>query len=231
LAAHVPFSTRTRRASDWLGFIGHLAIAVITVVRTPSLTVFILPPVIHMLFAAGSFLVRDQPQRVEQNLIGRAVSYVGAFGMFAFVLFASMFKPEWLTMTVSPSLGVIGVLLGMLGLGLEIWAIWHLKFAFATEPAARRLVTTGPYRWSRHPIYTGGCMAYVGLLITRPTLPIAIALVVWAICMRLRMRYEEAILSSVFPAYADYRQRVSAIVPGFYASSTHSTTTSISTGI
>src|SRR4030095_5455689 len=87
LAAHVPFSTRTRRASDWLGFIGHLAIAVITVVRTPSLTVFILPRVIHMLFAAGSFLVRDQPQRVEQNPIGRAVSYVGAFGMFAFVLF------------------------------------------------------------------------------------------------------------------------------------------------
>jgi protein-S-isoprenylcysteine O-methyltransferase Ste14 len=222
---------RARRASDWLGFIGHFAIAAVTVVRTPSLTVFILPPIVHMVFAAGSFLIRDQPQRVEQNLIGRAVSYVGAFGMFAFVLFASILKPEWLTMTASLSLSMVGVLLGVLGLSLEIWAIWHLKFAFATEPAARRLVTTGPYRWSRHPIYSGGCMAYVGLLMTRPTLPIAMAFIVWAICMRMRMHYEEAILSSVFPAYADYRQRVSAIIPGFYPSSTHSTTTSISTGI
>jgi protein-S-isoprenylcysteine O-methyltransferase Ste14 len=213
LGTPFPPSLRTRRASDWLGFIGHLAIAVITAVRTPSLTVFILPPIVHMLFAAGSFLVRDQPQRIERNLIGRAVSYAGAFGMFMFMLFASALRPEWLTLTANPVVGVIGVVLGVLGLTLEIWAIWHLKFAFSTEPAARRLVTTGPYGLSRHPIYTGGCLAYVGLFITRPTLPIAVALVVWAICMRMRMRYEEAILSSVFPAYADYRQRVGAIVP------------------
>jgi protein-S-isoprenylcysteine O-methyltransferase Ste14 len=231
VGSHVPPSVGTRRASDWLGFIGHLAIAMINAVRAPSLTVFILPPIIHMLFAAGSFLVRDQPKQVERNLIGRAVSYAGAFGMFLFIMFASMAKPEWLAPTANTTLVGIGVLLGLVGLGLEIWAIWHLKFAFSTEPAARRLVTTGPYRLSRHPIYTGGCIAYVGLLITRPTLPIAIALVVWAVCMRMRMRYEEAILSSVFPAYADYRARVSAIVPRFYPSSTHSTTTSISTGI
>jgi protein-S-isoprenylcysteine O-methyltransferase Ste14 len=217
LGTRLALSVPTRRASDWLGFVGHLAIAVITVVRTPSLTVFILPPIIHMLFAAGSFLVRDQPQRVERNLIGRAVSYAGAFGMFAFMLFASIVRPEWLTLTPNPAMGLIGVLLGVLGLLVEIWAIWHLKFAFSMEPAARRLVTTGPYRLSRHPIYTGGCMAYVGLLITRPTLAIAIALVLWAICMRLRMRYEEAILSSVFPAYADYRRRVGAIIPKWSA--------------
>jgi protein-S-isoprenylcysteine O-methyltransferase Ste14 len=215
LGTHLPSPARTRRASDWLGFIGHFSIAVITAVRTPSLTVFILPPIIHMLFAAGSFLVRDQPQRVERNVIRRAISYLGAFGMFLFMLFASIVKPEWLALTANAAIGMIGVLLGLLGLGLEIWAIWHLKFAFSTEPAARRLVTTGPYRLSRHPIYTGGCIAYMGLLMTRPTLPIAIAFVVWAICMRLRMGYEEAILSSAFPAYADYRRRVGAIVPKF----------------
>jgi len=206
-------SLYARRASDWVGFAGHLAVAIMMAVRAPSLTIFLLPPVIHMLFAAGSFLIRDRPQRVEQHLRGRMVSYVGAFGMFAFVTVASMARPEWLVMTTNTTAVLIGVVLGLLGLGVEIWAIWHLKFAFATEPAARRLVTTGPYRLVRHPIYTGGCLAYVGLLITRPTLPVAIALVIWAICMRLRMRYEEAILSSVFPAYVDYRARVSAIVP------------------
>jgi protein-S-isoprenylcysteine O-methyltransferase Ste14 len=122
----------------------------------------------------------------------------------------------------------------VLGVLIEIWAIWHLKFAFATEPAARRFVTSGPYRFMRHPIYSGSCLTFVGLLMTRQTIPVVVAVVVWSICARLRMGYEEAILMSVFPSYAEYRRRVGAIVPrlrSIHASSAHSITTSISTGI
>ena len=39
----VTVSSPRRRASDWAGFFGHLAIAVLTVVRTPALTLFLLP--------------------------------------------------------------------------------------------------------------------------------------------------------------------------------------------
>ena len=92
--------------------------------------------------------------------------------------------------------------------------MWHLRFSFATEPAARRLVKTGPYRLARHPIYCGGCLAYIGLLMTHPTVPLAIALTGWAVCIGMRMRYEEAILTQAFPEdYADYRRRVGALVP------------------
>lgn len=202
-----------RRVSDWLGFFGHLAIAVITTVRTPALTVFVLPSIVHMLFAAGSFLVRDRPQRLEQSLFGRFVAYAGGFGVFVFIQFASIARPEWLAVTSYPLVGVIGVLLGVTGVCIEIWAIWHLKFAFSTEPAARRLVTTGPYRYVRHPIYSGSCVAYVGLIMSRPTIALGIALVGWGMFARLRMRYEEAILESVFPSYAAYRDRVGAILP------------------
>jgi protein-S-isoprenylcysteine O-methyltransferase Ste14 len=203
-----------RRVSDWIGFVGHFAVAIVTAVRTPSLTVFVLPSIIHLLFAAGSFLVRDRPQRVERKLAGRIISYAGGFGMFVFLQYASMFKPEWLAVTSHAMIGLTGILVGVTGVCIEIWAIWHLKFAFSTEPAARRLITTGPYRWARHPIYSGSCVAYLGLIMTRPTLPIAIGLVGWAICMWLRMRYEEAMLMSVFPtAYAEYRRQVGAILP------------------
>ena len=210
---------RGRRISDWLGFAGHFAVAVVTAVTTPSLTVFVLPSIIHMLFAAGAFLVRDRPQRIERNPAGRVISYAGGFGMFVFLQVASYFKPEWLAVTSYPIMGLIGVALGISGVWIEIWAIWHLKMAFSTEPAARRLITTGPYRFARHPIYSGGCLAYLGLLMTRPTLPIAIALIGWAICIRMRMRYEEAMLNSVFPAYAIYRQQVGAIMPRLWPKS------------
>lgn len=183
------------------------------VVRTPALTLFILPAIVHMLFAAGSFIVRDRPQRTEHDWFGRLVSYAGGFGVFAFIQVASAVRPEWLAPTSNPVTGLIGIASGLLGVSIEIWAIWHLKFAFSTEPAARRLVTTGPYRFARHPIYSGSCIAYAGLLMTRPTLPVALALFGWAVCVRLRMRYEEAILTSAFPAYDEYRRRVGAIVP------------------
>ena len=207
-------SPRRRRASDWVGFFAHAAVAVLTVVRAPALTLFLLPGIVHMLFAAGSFLVRDQPRRREQDPIGRMVSYAGGFGVYGFVQYASIFRPEWLEATTDPVPGIIGFACGLLGIFIEIWAVWHLRFAFATEPAARRLVTTGPYRLARHPIYSGGCLAYLGLLLSHPTWPLAIALAGWAVCIGLRMRYEEAILTQAFPDdYAAYRRRVSALLP------------------
>lgn len=204
--------SRRRRASDWAGFVGHLGVAVVIVVRTPSLTLFLLPSIVHMLIAAGSFLVRDEPRRREQELIARFAAYAGGFGIFILTQFASVFRPEWLALTTNAWLGLTGFALGLTGIFIEIWAVWHLRFAFATEPAARRLVMTGPYRLARHPIYSGACLSYLGLLMTHPTIPLALALLGWVVCIRLRMRYEEAILTSAFPDYAEYRRRVGALV-------------------
>lgn len=204
--------SRRRRASDWAGFLGHLAVAVVIVVRTPTLSFFLLPSIIHMLVAAGSFLVRDTPRRLEQRPVARVAAYAGGFGVFAFTQLASVFKPEWLALTTNVALGLAGFLVGLVGIFTEIWAVWHLRFAFATEPAARRLITTGPYRYARHPIYSGACLAYLGLLMTHPTVAIALVLAGWAVCIRLRMHYEEAILTSAFPEYADYRRRVGALM-------------------
>jgi protein-S-isoprenylcysteine O-methyltransferase Ste14 len=189
-------------------------VAVLTVVRAPALTLFLLPGIVHMLVAAGSFLVRDQPHRREQNPFARIVSYLGGFGIYAFVQYASLFRPEWLALTTNVGLGLAGFAAALLGIFTQIWAVWHLRFAFATEPAARRLVMSGPYRLARHPIYTGGCLCYLGLILSHPTWPMAVALAGWAVCISLRMRFEEAIMMQVFPGdYSEYRRRVGALVP------------------
>lgn len=182
-------------------------------IRTPALTLFVLPSYVHMLLAAGSFLIRDQPRRLEQNVWARIVAYAGGFGVFAFVQCASAFKPEWLVVTSNPGVGLAGIALALIGTFLEIWAVCHLRFAFSTEPAARRLVTSGPYRLARHPIYSGACLVYLGLLLTHPTMAVVMALLAWGMCIRFRMRYEETILTQAFPEYEEYRRRVGALVP------------------
>ena len=185
----------------------------LTVVRTPTLTLFLLPGIVHMMVAAGSFLVRDTAQRREQKPNRQDRFVCRRIRRLRVVQIATSLRPDWLAVTDNAGLGLTGFALGFLGIFIEIWAVWHLRFAFATEPAARRLVTTGPYRFARHPIYTGGCLAYLGLIMSHPTVPLAVALSGWVICIVFRMRYEEAILTQAFPHYADYRRRVGALGP------------------
>jgi len=82
---------------------------------------------------------------------------------------------------------------------------------------------TGPYRFARHPIYTGGSVAYLGLIMSHPTVPLAITLVGWAVSIGMRMRYEEAILTQAFPDYVEYRRRVGALLPWPTASAARDT--------
>ena len=66
---------------------------------------------------------------------------------------------------------------------------------------------------ARHPVSTGYVVQYVGMLITFPTLPFALVLLVWSALMVDRMYLEEAVMRSTFPEYADYKRRVGALGP------------------
>jgi protein-S-isoprenylcysteine O-methyltransferase Ste14 len=209
---HSSVRTRLRHSlSDWGGFVGHAAIAVTFVVRAPDLTLFYLPSIVHMLLVAWSFLIRERPRAQLRNPVGRVLAYVTAYGMLLFVQVASTLRPEWILPTSDTRLLVAGSLCALAGILLEISALWHLRRSFATEPAARQLVRTGPYCFTRHPIYVGGGLATIGLLMTRPTLVLASTVVVWLVCTRLRIGYEETILLDAFPEYADYQCRVGVI--------------------
>jgi protein-S-isoprenylcysteine O-methyltransferase Ste14 len=77
-----------------------------------------------------------------------------------------------------------------------------------------KLVTRGPYRFVRHPIYTGLLLAFLGSGFARGDLGgvAAIALVLWALWRKLRM--EERWMREQFgEAYVAYSRRVAALVP------------------
>jgi protein-S-isoprenylcysteine O-methyltransferase Ste14 len=49
------------------------------------------------------------------------------------------------------------------GLALSLWALVVLGRSFAISPDDRGLVENGPYRYLRHPMYTGEMMSFLGL--------------------------------------------------------------------
>jgi protein-S-isoprenylcysteine O-methyltransferase Ste14 len=117
--------------------------------------------------------------------------------------------PEWLRGPVWAALGW-GVLLA--GLALDIAAMATMSRQRANmlpHRAATALVTTGPFAWSRNPIYLGNTIAMTGaaLAFANPWFLPAALLAAVAVT-RLAIRREEAHLAARFgAAWAAYSQR------------------------
>lgn len=97
------------------------------------------------------------------------------------------------------------------------WAVWSLRFlgrSLSVIAQARQVVDGGPYRWVRHPLYTGEIVSSLGLAVAAGS-PEAFA--VWlAFCglQAYRALREEQILIRALPGYGSYRARTPALFPG-----------------
>lgn len=97
---------------------------------------------------------------------------------------------------------------------LAFWSAWYLGTSFSLLPQARTLVTSGPYRYVRHPIYLGGLLITLGEVWLRFSPLVVLLNLLFVAAQIVRLRYEEEILERAFPAYREYRARTSALIPG-----------------
>lgn len=201
---------RARRLSDWIGFIVFFVWACVTFSKMPAVGIFVAPTLIFELCVALSFLVRDQPLAANRSTRARLSAYGGSFFILAFLQVANRYYPEWFVPTMNTST-FIGTGLWVVGTLWTAYAVWHMRYAFSIEPAARRLITSGPYKVARHPVYTGYFAQYAGMLLTFPSVAFGLAIFVWSLLMADRMRHEELVLSEAFPEYDAYRRRVGAL--------------------
>lgn len=103
----------------------------------------------------------------------------------------------------------------LVGIGLTgfIWAlaaIWSHRTTVNPYKAASNLVTEGPFRFSRNPIYLSDWFVYAGVATLLGTLwALALAPLVWAVMRFGIIRHEEAHLEARFgDEYRRYRARV-----------------------
>jgi protein-S-isoprenylcysteine O-methyltransferase Ste14 len=114
--------------------------------------------------------------------------------------------------SVSPV--VIAVQVG--AFALMVWARLTFgvrSFHATADPTEGGLVTRGPYRFVRHPIYTAIVIfALVGTLAHPSLISGALMLVIFAGAMS-RMLAEERLLRALYPGYADYATRTKRMLP------------------
>ena len=103
-------------------------------------------------------------------------------------------------------------------MGIAIWARRHLGSNWSGLVTFKRdheLICTGPYRWVRHPIYTGLLLAVLGTALVLGEWRGILALLLLIVAHTLKARREEALMARHFGSvYEDYRRKTGFLVPG-----------------
>lgn len=112
--------------------------------------------------------------------------------------------------------GTFGAALFALGIALAIWARVHLGRNWGmpmTRMIDPELVTSGPYRFVRHPIYSGLLLGLLGTALVTSLIGLTVVLVFGAY-FYYSASVEEKNLGAAFPAeYSAYRARTKMLVP------------------
>jgi protein-S-isoprenylcysteine O-methyltransferase Ste14 len=204
---------RRRSLADWVGFSFYLTIAINILLQAPLIGVLMMPTLLHEVTIAVAFLIRSPLRQQSSGWAPRLAAYCGSFMLLVFMQAAHAVRPGWLAPTQNIAMIAAGLALWLFGALFGLWTIWHMRRAFSLVPQARELVTSGPYRLARHPIYLGYLFQYTGMLLAFWSFPFAVVLGAWLAVTLVRIRFEEGVLALAFPEYESYRARVGCFWP------------------
>ena len=161
--------------------------------------------VMFVSLVAATALTRLAPIQKARGIEPRLSALAGSFLCMSLV-----FLPK---ADLAPILSVTSTLLILIGTSLSFAVLRWLGRSFSILAEARRLVTEGPYRVVRHPLYICEGVATLGVMLQMIS-PVAVLIVIaaWTVQYR-RMINEEKILSAAFPEYRAYAARTPLVIP------------------
>lgn len=150
------------------------------------------------------FFVRKLPVAKLPGLAPRALAMAGAnCGVLYFLL------PR-------VDAGLASAIVVSVGMLASVLALSYLGRAFSVLPQARALVTTGPYRFVRHPLYLAEQVASLGIMLQFAQ-PWSVVVFLFGFALQWpRMLFEECILAETFPEYRIYAAKTPRFIPGLY---------------
>lgn len=150
----------------------------------------------------------------------------GTLFLLRIVFFPSLVAAVWLALwpggrfpaSLSAPLLWSGCALMFVGMALRDWSVRTLAEFFTIDVAIhpdQTLIRSGPYRWLRHPSYTGSLLTFYGFGVALGSWLslLVIAVPVTAVFIR-RIHVEEHVLAEAFPdAYPAYALATKRLIP------------------
>jgi protein-S-isoprenylcysteine O-methyltransferase Ste14 len=157
---------------------------------------------------------RDQPAADKKFMV--------VFGFVALIWFLAIgLDKRYQASNVPTALQVLGWAMLMLSTGFIMWVMRENSFAAPVVKLqierGHRVVSTGPYAWVRHPMYTGTIVFFVGApLLLGSWWGVAMS-PLFVLLFAIRSEIEERALLAGLPGYAGYAARVRyRLVPGLW---------------
>lgn len=154
----------------------------------------------------------------QQSPLVTLLSILGLVSL-VFTLIAPRFI-DWAALSIPDWVRWLGVCMAATGFALLQWSQTILGKSWSDTPRimiGQQLVTEGPYRWIRHPIYTAFLLILGSPLLISGNLVVGLSwLGMTAMDIRGSVDYEEAALRDHFgTAYQEYKNRTGALLPRF----------------
>ena len=170
--------------------------------------------IVWVLWAFQSKKIRqreDNTSRISYSIVVWASAYLIFFGgrLRGFWHYEIIPYASWL--------GWAGIVITALGFAFALWARLRLGSNWSgtvTIKVGHTLIRTGPYRWVRHPIYTGIVIAMAGTAIALNQWRGVVAVFVLWVALTMKRLKEEEFMRQTFGAqYIEYSQTTGAIFP------------------
>jgi len=163
--------------------------------------------------------IKTKPTQSREPVRSR-MSYIVFTVAAYFLMFSGDVTQSWLRQRLfAPSAltNSLGVTVTLAGILFAFWARFYLGENWSgavTVKVGHQLIRTGPYRWVRHPIYTGLISAMLGTALVRHQVRGIFATVLAYVGFKIKSKIEERTMISTFGnEYDNYRQTTGAIVP------------------
>jgi len=166
----------------------------------------------------GSYIIPRLRQKGKvKTRSDRGSRLVIWLGIFVSIFLSDYFATSNIT-PIPESFFYIGIVLMLAGIVFRQWAIWVLGRFFSTRVrivSDHRIVMEGPYKFLRHPSYTGMFMILLGLgLASRTWLGTIIILALFSLVIGYRINVEENALRSEFgQEYLEYAKKTKRLFP------------------
>ncbi len=102
--------------------------------------------------------------------------------------------------------GALIISMGLFRLGAHFTPLPHPR-------KAGKLLTTGIYKWIRHPLYSGLFLITAGIALYSLNIPRGIIAFVLLLVLYFKSQYEESLLQEKFPEYATYKMKTGRFFP------------------
>jgi protein-S-isoprenylcysteine O-methyltransferase Ste14 len=164
---------------------------------------------------AGSTIFRRREEGLF--LTGTLVLFYLAYGV-GFV--AYLINPNWMAwsaVAIPPMVRWLGSIPLLLGATFMVWGLHQIGRNITISISTREdhaLVTTGPYRLVRHPLYTGGMVEAVGVCLLMANWFVALSAgLFWSLIAYRTPMEEKKLIKTFGDEYRQYMERVGRFLP------------------